>query len=155
MSARAAWRLESLGFTAVYRYTAGKADWSANGLPLEGTRASIPRIGQLARRDVPTCGLQEHIGTVRERVEAAGWDLCLVVNEHRIVLGRLRRPALEAPPSTLAEAVMEAGPTTYRPDRPAEETATYLAERKIPSITVTTGDGELVGVFRREDYRAS
>ena len=87
MSARAAWRLESLGFTAVYRYTAGKADWLASGLPSAGARASLPRIGDLARRDVPTCTLQERLGDVRERVRAAGWDVCLVVNARRIVLG--------------------------------------------------------------------
>src|SRR5437773_6189207 len=27
LSARAAWRLESMGFQEVYRYTPGKADW--------------------------------------------------------------------------------------------------------------------------------
>ena len=33
LSARAAWWLESLGFAQVLRYTAGKADWAAYGLP--------------------------------------------------------------------------------------------------------------------------
>jgi len=151
MSARAAWRLESLGFTAVYRYTAGKADWFASGLPIAGTRASIPRVGDLARRDVPTCGLQERLGEVRERVQVAGWDVCLVVNERNIVLGRLRRSALAAEPSAIAEAVMEEGPTTYRLDRVAEEVATYLAERKVASVLITGSDGELIGVFFRDD----
>ena len=31
----------------------------------------------MARRDVPTCGLDERIGEVRARVEAAGWDAVL------------------------------------------------------------------------------
>jgi hypothetical protein len=35
----AAWRLESLGFAQVYRYTPGKADWLANELPVEGQQA--------------------------------------------------------------------------------------------------------------------
>ena len=34
MSNRAAWRLESLGFTQVYRYTAGKRDWFAFGFAM-------------------------------------------------------------------------------------------------------------------------
>jgi rhodanese-related sulfurtransferase len=38
MSPRAAWRLESIGFTEVHDYVAGKADWGSAGLPLEGTR---------------------------------------------------------------------------------------------------------------------
>ena len=41
MSARAAWRLESLGFANVYRYTAGKSDWFASGLPRAGTLAGF------------------------------------------------------------------------------------------------------------------
>jgi hypothetical protein len=32
MSARAAWRLEGLGFPQVRRYTPGKMDWLAGGL---------------------------------------------------------------------------------------------------------------------------
>src|SRR5947209_3912316 len=35
MSSRAAWRLETLGFTTVYRYVAGKIDWMAAGLATE------------------------------------------------------------------------------------------------------------------------
>ncbi len=151
MSPRAAWRLESLGFGEVYRYTAGKADWFANGLPREGRRAALPRVGELARRDIPTFGLQDRIGAVRERVRAAGWDVCIVVNDRRIVLGRLRQGALAADPESTAEAVMEEGPTTYRPDEGAEETARYLTERKVASVLVTTSDGELIGLFRRDD----
>ncbi|MCC6174181.1 MAG: CBS domain-containing protein [Chloroflexi bacterium] len=151
MSVRAAWRLESLGFTRVYRYTAGKADWFAYGLPMEGARAEVPRIGALARKDVPTCRLDDRIGEVRERVQAAGWDLCLVVNEHTIVLGRLRQAQLDGDPSLSAQEIMEEGPTTYRPNRPAEEVANYLAKRRVPGILVTTNDGELIGVFYRKD----
>ena len=55
MSPRAAWRLETLGFTKVHDYVAGKADWGAAGFPLEGTHG--PRAGELARRDAPTCAL--------------------------------------------------------------------------------------------------
>lgn len=151
MSARAAWRLESLGFTEAYRYTAGKADWLANGLPIEGTRADLPRVGDLARRDVPTCRLQDRVGEVRERVRAAGWDLCVVVNERNVVLGRLRENELGADPAASVEQVMEEGPTTYRLDRPADETARYLAQRKVAGVLVTTSDGELIGLFRRDD----
>src|SRR5262249_54480459 len=146
-----AWRLENLGFTQVHRYTAGKADWFAYGLPTEGTRAEVPRIGALARKDVPTCGLDDRIGEVRERVRAAGWDLCLVVNEHNIVLGLLRQAQLGSDPSLSAQRVMEEGPVTYRPNRLAEEVANYLAKRRVPSILVTTSDGELIGVFYRKD----
>jgi hypothetical protein len=57
MSPRAAVRLETLGFTQVFDYAAGKADWTSTGLPTEGTLADQPRAGDIAQRDVPTCGL--------------------------------------------------------------------------------------------------
>lgn len=154
MSARAAWRLDSLGFTAVYRYTAGKADWTASGLPIEGARAGVPRIGDLARRSLPTCSLEDRLGEVRERVRAAGWDVCIVVNDRDVVLGRLRQRELGGDPSAVVEHVMEGGPTTYRPDRPAAEVAAYLAERGAASVLVSTGDGELIGLFYRADVGA-
>src|SRR5207245_7830164 len=94
MSARAAWRLESLGFVQVYRYTAGKADWLANGLPTEGQQANKTHVADLARRDVPTCHLADKIADVQARVQAAGWDVCVVVNEKRVVRGLLRQAAL-------------------------------------------------------------
>jgi hypothetical protein len=59
MSPRAAWRLESIGFTSVYEYAAGKADWGSFGRPLEGTQGSETRVGAYLRRDVPTYSFEE------------------------------------------------------------------------------------------------
>src|SRR5256885_9453186 len=78
MSPRAAWRLESIGFTKVYDYVAGKADWGSFGLLLEGTKGA--RAGEHVRADVPTCRLEERLQDVRRVVSAAGWDTCIVVN---------------------------------------------------------------------------
>ena len=94
MSPRAAWRLESLGFTQVFDYVPGKADWFASGLPREGKLASVPTIGGVARRDVPTCALAEKVENARDRVRAAGWDRCVVVSKERVVLGLLREKEL-------------------------------------------------------------
>ena len=94
MSARAAWRLESLGFGQVYDYAAGKSDWMAAGLPTEGTAVGRSTAATVARREVPTCRLEESLRDVRERVRAAGWDACVVINEKRIVLGLLRADQL-------------------------------------------------------------
>ena len=151
MSVRAAWRLETLGFEQVFRYGPGKEDWMAAGLPIEGSKASIPRVGSVARRDIPTCRLDERLGGVSARVLATGWDQCVVVNEGNIVLGRLRRAALEGDADAIVETVMEPGPVTYRPHVVAEDAARTLAERHVQSVLVTTGDGELIGVFRPED----
>src|SRR6266540_4053058 len=69
-----------MGFGQVYDYTAGKLDWLAAGLATEGSNALRPRAGDVARREVPTCGLDQRLGEVAQRVCAAGWDACVVVN---------------------------------------------------------------------------
>jgi predicted transcriptional regulator len=151
MSARAAWRLETLGFDHVFRYAAGKVDWLAAGLPTEGTNATVARVGTVARRDVPTCRLSDRVGAVSDRVRASGWDQCVVVNERNIVLGRMTSKILEENAAATAEQVMEPGPVTNRPHELAHRTAHQLSERHAKSVLVTTADGELIGVFRAED----
>jgi CBS domain-containing protein len=156
MSARAAWRLESLGFTQVFRYTAGEADWFASGLPTEGKLAGVPRVKDVARTDVATCALSEQLDAVRERVQAAGWDQCIVVNEQGIVLGRLGQEELGADTEASTEAVMEAGPTTIRPDTMLDDIVQRMRARRVESIVVSTSDGELLGIlFRKDAERAS
>src|SRR6266446_289738 len=113
MSPRAAWRLESIGFTRVYDYVAGKADWGSFGLPLEGTKGA--RAGEYVRVDVPTCRLEKRLQEVRRSVSAAGWDTCIVVNESRVVLGRLGRNALGIDDESSVEDAMTEGPRTVRP----------------------------------------
>jgi Mg/Co/Ni transporter MgtE len=105
----------------------------------------------VARRDVPTCRLGDPIGEVRERVRAAGWDACVVVNEERVVLGLLRAGELEQGRDEPVEQVMRPGPSTFRPHVPIEELAHHLIHHDVPSSPVTTSDGRLVGLLRRED----
>jgi CBS domain-containing protein len=155
MSPRAAWRLESLGFAEVYDYAAGKADWLAWGLPREGMVTQAPTVGEVARRDVPTCGLTDRVAAAKGRAQAAGFDACVVVNERRIVLGLLRSQELDAGPAATAEQVMRAGPTTYRPNVPAREAGARMRARGVDALLVTTPDGTLVGLLRREDAEAA
>ena len=151
MSDRAAWRLESLGFTRVYRYTPGKDGWLAMGLPTEGPDAATPRAGDVADRDTPTCALHDRLGDVRDRLRAAGKTSCIVLNDQRVVLGRLRGDSLDGDPEQMAEAVMEAGPTTVRPSEPLDALIERMQKRKAKSIVVSTADGVLVGLLRRDD----
>ena len=151
MSPRAACRLETLGFEEVYDYVEGKADWVARGLPTEGDREGERRIGQLARRDVATCALDERVGDVRSRVEASPYGFALVLAGDDIVLGRLRRAALEGDPDVRAEAAMEPGPSTVRFDLSPAELAERLDRRDLRTAVVTTPDGTLAGLMRRED----
>lgn len=151
MSPRAAWRLETLGFTHVYDFIAGKAAWLASGLPTEGTGASAPRAGDIVRTDVSTCRLTDHVGDVRQQTQAAGGDACLVINDEGIVLGRLRGKAWAADPETVVETVMEEGPTTIRPDTPLDDITKRMRDKNVSSIVVTTLHGKLLGVLQRQD----
>jgi len=130
---------------------AGELDWLAAGLPTEGRNASRPRAGEVARRDVPTCRLDESIGEVRKRVWAAGWNACVVVNDQRVVLGLLRAEELRRGQDESIERVMRPGPSTFRPHVPIEELAHHMIHHDLPASPVTTSDGRLVGLLRRED----
>lgn len=138
----------------MHLYEGGRKDWSANGLPIEGKLARELRLAQVARTGVPTCGLRERVGEVRERARDAGWDTAVVVDDRNVVLGRVRRRVLEGDPDAIVEEVMDPGPSTYRLDVPAGRLAHDLAEKKVRRVLVTTSDGELVGVFDREDVLA-
>ncbi len=151
MSPRAAWRLESLGFGEVYDYVDGKVDWMAAGLPTEGTNAGRPRAGDAARKDVPTAGLKERLGDVRDRIRAMGWDAVVVVNEERVVLGLLRSKELDRDPDLHIEQAMRPGPSTFRPYVSIKEMATFMVEHKLESAPVTTSDGRLVGLLLQQD----
>jgi CBS-domain-containing membrane protein len=46
---------------------------------------------------------------------------------------------------------MEPGPSTVRPDEPAQKIGQRLAERELKCAVVTTPEGRLLGVARRKD----
>ena len=151
MSPRAAWRLESLGFGEVYDYVAGKLDWMAAGLPTEGTNGAQPRAGDVARKDVPTAGLRERLGDVRERVRSLGWDAVVVINQERVVFGLLRSKELDKDPDLTMEQAMRPGPSTFRPHVAIKEMADYMAKHMLDSSPITTSDGRLVGLLLQKD----
>lgn len=152
MSPRAACRLETLGFEQVYDYVPGKSDWLARGLPTEGEGAGRRRVGALARDDVVVCALDDRIGQVRSRVKQSRYRFALVTTDSGTLLGRLRNSAIDgADDDTTAESVMDPGPSTVRPDVDAAELAERLSKRALLTAIVTTPDGRLIGVVRRED----
>src|SRR3990172_1552344 len=151
MSARAAWRLASLGFKQVYRYRGGKADWLAYGLPVEGAEAGDPRAGDLARLDVPTCRLSDSIDQIQARLEGSGWDTCVVVNDEQVVLGLIRAEALDENSWRTAEEIMEPAPRTYRLNKSLDEVARYMDQQGTDSVLVTNPEGKLFGLLMRND----
>ncbi|HEV3405881.1 MAG TPA: CBS domain-containing protein [Candidatus Dormibacteraeota bacterium] len=151
MSPRAAARLETLGRTDVYEYQAGKLDWMAAGLPTEGTNATRPRAGTVARTDVPTASLSERVGDVRDRVRAAGWEAAVVIDPQRVVLGFLGAKELEKDGELTVEVAMKPAPSTFRPYVPIKEVADFLVKHDFQSSPITTSDGKLVGLVLRSD----
>ena len=153
MSARAAWRLEALHFGPIYRYGPGKTDWFAAGLPREGELALLPRIGEAANSAVATCAPHETVDQVRQRLTATGEDLCVVLNERRVVLGLARANDLRADDNTRVDEVMDPGPVTYRPDTLLSEMVEHMQASggRVNRTLVTSADGVLIGLLRRAD----
>jgi CBS domain-containing protein len=148
MSPRAAWRLERLGYTA-YDYTAGKVDWIAAGLPSEG-RPHPPRGLGAGERDPVRCAPDEPVATVVARLDERGTNVCVVVDDHDIVLGRLRRDHVDAADTHTADEVMEPGPPTVRAHDPLQESLDRMAERHVRSLLVTSPSGVLLGELRAD-----
>jgi len=140
MSPRAAWRLERLGFE-VYDYAAGKVDWLAAGLPTVTGRSRARRALDGADRPPPTCSPATPVAELDDRS-------VVVVNEHGIVLGRVRRGSRLDGAAT-AEDVMEPGPTTVRAHEPLEELLVRMGRRNVREMVVTTPEGHLLGVVSR------
>ncbi len=154
MSPRAAWRLERFGFE-VYDYTAGKADWLAAGLPTERAAPGPARAIDAVDRDFPTCGPDARADEVLRVLRAANPSVCLVLNEHQVVVGRLRLEDVEdASPDVAVEQLMEPGPPTVRADADLDQTRQRLRDRHVASIVVTTPEGELLGLLHAQPARA-
>jgi CBS domain-containing protein len=84
-------------------------------------------------------------------VRGAGWDTCIVVNEQRVILGRLGRKAIAADGDESVEEAMTAGPSTVRPSIGADALLERIRSRNLTSFLVTTPDGRLVGLVLRSE----
>ena len=75
----------------------------------------------------------------------------MVVSQDRVVLGLLRAKELQADPQLAVERVMRPGPSTYRPFVSVAQMRDIMADRHLDSSPVTTSDGRLVGLVRKQD----
>jgi CBS-domain-containing membrane protein len=153
MSPRAAWRLEALGYGPVYDYAAGKADWLAAGLSTM-TGADRPRrAADVMDRDVATCRPDQVVADLVATGAPAG--IWVVVNEQRVVLGRLRADRVDRGDQRTADEVMEPGPATIRADAPAAETIERMRSRGAATVIVSTPEGVLLGLLRADPPAAA
>jgi CBS domain-containing protein len=153
MSPRAACRLEGLGFSRVFDYVDGIADWKAAGLSFEGIADGRERIAEATRSDPITCRPDEPIVEVRSRNGIDGWEIAAVVDCDGVVVGRLRPTALEGPDDRLVGEVMEPGPSTVRPDGLLQPLVERMERRNAPHVLVTTPQGNLIGILFRDEAR--
>jgi CBS domain-containing protein len=151
MSPRAAWQLEAMGFRDVSDFVDGKIEWISHGLPLEGTGPHFSVAGEIADRDaVLTCRIGDRLGDVARALDTVPHDYCVVLNDHDIVLGRMRKRNLHGSEDTEVERVMEQGPTTVRASEPAEGLLERMRNKKVPAVIVTTRKGRLMGAVTQE-----
>jgi CBS domain-containing protein len=83
-----------------------------------------------------------------------GWDVCVVTNDRRVVLGLLGRRALRSGTQTTVEKAMTPGPSTVRPSARLEAIRERMRDQNLTRVVVSRSDGTLFGVVRREDLGA-
>lgn len=153
MSQRAAWQLERLGFANVYDFVVGKAYWLASGRPTVRS-SEIARVGSSITASV-TALVDDTVAVVRQSMAGPLSDV-VVIDERRIVLGRVRSSDLEAAIGTdLIGEIMRLGPTTIRPDELVGAVTERMADRGVASLLVTQPTGELIGKFVPSGDQAS
>lgn len=153
MSARAAWRLEELGFTRVYDYDHGRKDWEAAGLPLEGTDPRLPAVKDALRVDPPSCRPGDDVATAR-RLRGDDTQV-IVINEEGVILGVMRKESWDAPDDVLVRVAMRLGPSTVHPGDSLEPLIGRMREKGTESVLVSDPEGRLIGVLDRADGEAS
>jgi hypothetical protein len=110
-----------------------------------------PTPGTVSTARVATCELHDDLAAMTTALAAARYGFCLVVTGDGIVLGRLRRSALQdASPDATAEQLMESAPSTIRPNIAAQALVDRLTKRDLKTAIVTTPEGALLGAFPRE-----
>jgi CBS domain-containing protein len=118
---------------------------------VEGAEADALTAGRFARADAVTCLIDERVGDVRARVDGSPYGFAVAVSEGGVVLGRLRAAELAGDPRRRVGDVMESGPATVRPGEELGPLLERLRRRDIPAILVTTPEGVLMGILRRDD----
>ena len=150
LSARAAARLEVLGFTDVYDYVASKTAWLGACLPAEGEISPDDRVGSRVR-PAPTCSPDATIGEVAASLKGDGTTVVIVLDHDDVVLGALHPNAAELPADTPVLTAADPGPATVRPSITRRELAESMDKHGQHHMIVSTYGGRLLGVVRRAD----
>jgi CBS domain-containing protein len=140
-----------MGFPMVYDYVTGKMDWLDFGLPHDG---SALLVGEVARRDLPTCRPKDTVETVQSLLEEADVALCPVLDDHNLVLGAVHRDGLETKAGgTPAEEVMNFGIATTRPSTELHALLKHMERTATEATIITLPDGVFYGLAVRSQVR--
>jgi rhodanese-related sulfurtransferase len=142
LSARAAARLEQLGFERVHDLIGGRAAWTALGWPTHGTRADHDRISAFATT-VPTVAIDS---TMEDAVALDGERFPVpVVARDGVLLGTVAGDADAQPATTRVEDVMLPAPRTIRPEVRLDDAREQLRRDRLDHVLVTAVNGVLIG----------
>jgi CBS domain-containing protein len=110
------------------------------------------RAASLMATDVPTCPVDADVDEARRTLTNSDWSWCAVVNEQRVVAGRIDAGALAgAAGGAVVVDVMEIGPSTIRADTDVGEALQRMRKQKSEALIVTDPDGRLLGALRSVD----
>jgi predicted transcriptional regulator len=127
----------------------GKSEWRELGLPIEGAGPFRFVAGQVLNPSVATCRPDASAGDVEEVLRSH--PFCVVVNEHGIVLGRVRPKDLPDRDDARVEDFMRLGPATVQRREELSGLVQRMHDKGVRTILVTTPKGELLGYLDRDD----
>ena len=119
-------------------------------MPIDGELASEKTADGLAEREVAVCGPDDRVADVRRRIKRAGAQESVVVNSARVVEGLVAAEAWQKNGTAAIEEIMDPAPLTVRPHVAAQTAAERMRKQKRDIALVTTPDGKLIGILRRE-----
>jgi CBS domain-containing protein len=130
---------------------AGKVDWLAHNLPVEGDKADAPIAARAMRDDAVLCRSMDRVADVRASIERSPYPFALVTSDDGTLLGRAPLSALDADSDRPVWDVAAPGPKTFRPHVSAEKVVGVLADKDLRWAIITTPEGRVLGVASRED----
>jgi hypothetical protein len=169
LSARAAAQLEYKGFSQVYRYPRGKADWIVRGLPSEPSAPIAERlralpyfvhnlfpdirrrwielshrgvVGEAMVCDLPRLSPKDRAFNVA--ITATAPPFAVVLDGAGILLGAIDQIEQVNSDTTAYEA-MNPAPQTMRPDMTRKLASQLL--RHSPYLLITTAEGHYLGRY--------
>ena len=116
---------------------------------MEGTGPFRHVAGQVLTPAMATCSPDALSGDIRAMVRSE--RVSVVVNEHGVVVGRVRKKDLPAEDDVRVEDFMQLGPATVQRREELGGLVQRMRKAGVTTILVTTPKGELLGIVDRAD----